>query len=278
MIIATALLEHGMATPSPIIVQTEEELLTAIEHQHPVVIIEGNIPLSQAIIVDQYLTLQGQGTLTVSDRHRHFDVRGRDGHLVLDGDITLTRAEYYYDVGGGIEVWRSNFTLKNGHIYNNRAHFGGGLHIIYGSAYLYGGSITHNHANAGGGVKVGESASMFIEHSLTVNGGAIEGNVAEFSGGGIFSFRGNLQLLRGSIRNNQAAGHGGAYIFSSLYRFGSGMRIEGNYPPNRHDSQGLLSFAGLQTLSAVHIIALIAIASVGIVFTKLKSKRTQPQN
>jgi len=268
--------QHGMATPSAIIVQTEEELLEAIGYLRPVVIIDGNIPLSQDIIVDQDLTLQGQGTLTVFDRHRHFYIKA-DGHLILDGDITLTRAEHYDDVGGGINVRGGTFTLKNGHIYNNRAHFGGGLYVRNGSVRLYGGSVTHNHAEVGGGVKVGGLEDGV--HALTIDGSVVEENVAEFSGGGIFSMRGNLHLLRGSVLNNRAVGHGGVYTcVSTWHQIGSEMRIEGNYPPNRHDPQEPSLIAGVQTLSAVHIIALIVIASVGIVFTKLKSIRTQPQN
>ena len=164
------------------------------------------------------------------------------------------------------------FTLHSGQIYGNRLYRGGGILLDSGRVYLYGGTIRQNHAGLGGGVYIGSTRDS--ERVLTMRGGLIAENTAEFSGGGIHSNMSTLRLEHGIIRDNQATGHGGVYIcVATMYQIGPGMRIEGNSPRNRHDLPEPSWFERLQTLSVFHLLVLSAIAGIGIFVTKRQNKR-----
>jgi len=279
MILPVSALPPVMAGGNEVVVRTEEELLAAIDSQAAVVVIDGLIPLSQEIVIDHYLTLRGHGTLTVSDWHRHFRITW-DGHLVLDGDIILTRAADYDGYGGGVDVWRGVFTLHSGQIYGNRQNRGGGILLDFGQVYLYGGAIRQNHAELGGGVYIGSTWTLWhSDRVLTMRGGVIAENTAEFSGGGIYSYMSTLHLERGTVRDNRAAGHGGVYISATtIHQIGPGMRIEENSPRNRHDLPEISWFERLQTLSVFHILVLSAIAVIGIFVAKWRNNRKSLKN
>jgi len=274
MILPASALPPAMAGGNEAVVRTEEELLAAIDSQAAVVVIDGLIPLSQEIVITHHLTLRGQGTLTVSDWHRHFVIRW-NGHLVLDGDIILTRAADYDGYGGGVYVWAGVFTLHSGQIYGNRMYRGGGILLVFGCVYLYGGAIWQNYAEFGGGIYIGSTLPLWhSDRVLTMRGGVIAENTAEFSGGGIYCYLSTLHLEHGTVRDNQAAGHGGIYIsVMSTYQIGPGMQIEGNSPRNRHDLTEVSWFARLQTLSVFHLLVLSAIAGIGIFVAKRRNNR-----
>jgi len=273
MILPISALLPAMAGGNEVVVRTEEELLTAIDSQAAVVVIDGLIPLSREIVINHHLTLHGQGALTVSDRHRHFVIE-TDGHLVLDGDIILTRAADYDGYGGALRIRGGVFTLHSGQIYGNRMYRGGGISLDYGHVYLYGGAIRQNRAEVGGGVYIGSTWNHDSVRILTMRGGVITENTAEFSGGGIYSYLSTLHLEHGTVRDNHAAGHGGVYISATTtHQIGSGMQIEENSPRNRHDLTESSWFARLQTLSVFHLLVLSAIAGIGIFVTKRQNKR-----
>lgn len=271
VLLSIGILPTAIAAENEVVVQTEEELLVAIANRTAVIMIDGFIALNQAIVIEHHVTLHGQGTLTVSDWHRHFQVV-ENGHLVLDGDITLTRAADYDGHGGALLVSGGIFTLRSGQIYGNRLTRGGGILLDYGRVYLYGGSISHNHATLGGGVYIGSSVGN--ERVFTMRGGLIAENTAEFSGGGIFSYMSTVHLERGIIRDNHAAGHGGVYLSTSTsHQIGARMQIEENSPSNRHDATELSGFERLQTLTVIHLLILFSIAVIGIIFTKRQNNR-----
>jgi len=263
------------ATTNGVVVQTEAELLAAIDNRAANIVIDGLIPLSRSIVIDHHVTLGGQGTLMVADGNWHFRIRA-GGHLVLDGDITLTRGAGYTGNGGGVLVDGGVFTLYAGQISGNRAERGGGILIWDGHVNLNGGTISQNHAELGGGIYIGGPTSSGDNRAvtLTMGGGLIAENTADFSGGGIFSYMTTLRLMRGTIRDNQAAGHGGVYTCTTtILQTGPGMRIEGNSPHNRHDAPERSWFARLQTLSAVHVLLLFAIGGIGIGLQKRSNDR-----
>lgn len=261
-----------MAATDGVVVSTEEELLAAIDGEAALIVIDGDIPLSQLVIIRHNLTMRGQGTLTVSDNHRHFAIRG-NGHLVLDGDIILTRAPDYDGYGGAVIVFGGTFTFYSGEISGNRTRRGGGIYVESGSAHLNGGIIRQNHAELGGGVYIGRGIN-----ELTMRSGLIEENTAEFAGGGIFSYMCILNLQGGTIRNNHAAGHGGVYISTgTIYQIGHRMRIDGNTPINRHDASAISLYEQLQTPTVIHLLALAAIAGIGMFIAKRKSVSKSPQ-
>jgi len=195
-------------------VRTENDLITAIEEELPVIFIEGLIPLHQTIFIHHHVTMQGNATLTVADNHRHFRVNA-GGHLILDGDITLTRAVDYNGFGGGINVNNGIFTFYSGHIYNNRnSGPGGGLNIHSGRTYLNGGTISHNHAHNGGGINISLSNA-----TLNMYSGYIHDNHATHNGGGINILYGNMYFINGKIKNNTALFGGGIYLGGILRRY-----------------------------------------------------------
>ena len=97
MILSISALPPAMAGGNEIVVRTEEELLAAIDNRATLIVIDGVIPLSQSIVIDNSLTLRGQGSLTVSDWHRHFEIE-TGGHCALDG--------WYYSRQSSCMTWR----------------------------------------------------------------------------------------------------------------------------------------------------------------------------
>jgi len=277
------------------VVRTEEELIIAISNQAAVIVIDELIPLSRTINIRHAVTLKGSGVITVADEHRHFDIF-YNGHLTLDGDITLTRAAGYTGVGGGVHINLGVFTLYSGHIYNNhRRLHGGGISLFGGRAYIKGGTISHNQAFQGGGVYInvgyvilysgtvsdnranfGGGIYMGFNESdnrtLIMRGGLITDNTADFVGGGIHCENGTVYLLNGAIQSNRAAGHGGVYLCIITQRYVStNMVINENTPVNRYDTNDTFNipwYTRVHIFSWIHLLALLSVASVGIFLTK----------
>jgi len=266
-----------MAMENGIVVQTEEELIAAIENYAESIVIDGYIHLSEAVEVRHHLTLHGQGTMTVSGHHRHFEMWGRS-QLVIDGDIILTRAEGYEGLGGGIRNVGGTLIIKSGNIYNNEMERGGGVHITEGRLYIYGGTISQNSASIGGGVYIGgwdvfDVLLFNFRSALFMRGGEISNNVAAFTGGGLYSTIANIYLESGVIANNRASGSGGIFISSiSQYYVSSEMQFENNYPVNRHDIElsGFRWYELLESPTIFHIIVAFIIIGIGIFLSKRK--------
>ena len=86
-------------------------------------------------------------------------------------------------VGGGVCIrYESEFKMNGGSITDNKAlTFGGGVYVDGGTITMEGESdILGNHASSGGGVYLSPSSI------LTMTGGSISGNVADFDGNGVY--------------------------------------------------------------------------------------------
>jgi len=158
-----------------ITVRTEAELINAIQVRAGNITIDGYIALSDVIEIHHHVTLRGQGTLTVSDAHRHFII-GRLGHLTLNGNIYLKRATEYEGYGGGIfihDTWRLAlprfFVMRGGVIEDNTAVFsGGGIFTAMSTVELINGSIINNHAAGHGGVFSCASTYITVGHRMRI--------------------------------------------------------------------------------------------------------------
>jgi len=285
LIILSICFSYALATSDErrVIVRTEDELIAAIDNKIEYIYIDGYIPLSETIVLNHAanVTLRGQGTITVSGNYRHF-ARWRGYQLVIDGDIILTRAANYDGLGGGVRVAVGTLVLHQGHIYNNHMRRGGGIELESGRVYIMdGGTVSHNHAEIGGGVYVGDTWGLFTGSltMLTVSGGQIVENVANFSGGGVHNATGILQLESGVIANNHASGHGGVYVSDfTRYDIGHAMRIYENYPINRFESTGFPWQEFLHTLSVFHILVLLAIIVIGMLLTKIRNSQKRQRD
>lgn len=128
--------------------------------------------------------------------------------------------------GGGISIYNnSNPTIKSNVINNNSAAiFGGGIFVVYGSSpVIYGNTITNNDATGttfpGGGSSGG---GLYLENYVTnpsaksspvVMKNTIQGNTADFAGGGISMRVGvNTILEENTFKSNSAVYGGGVHI------------------------------------------------------------------
>jgi len=212
-------------------VTNEFELRAAIDLGDRLIVINDMIDLESYIQITNHVTIQGSGTITVADQHRHFIVED-GGELTLQGNVVLTRKNDYTGHGGGVSVVSGAFIMKGGYITGNdwwimpeAADFwfggtgansgnGGGV-ILSGSGVFrfYQGTISENRAIHGGGVyTIGFGR-------LIMHGGYISDNQAKL-GGGVYTagyFMGNLpfgstngfQMYGGRISNNVAQFIGG---------------------------------------------------------------------
>ncbi|MBR1445220.1 MAG: hypothetical protein IJ583_17000 [Firmicutes bacterium] len=105
---------------------------------------------------------------------------------------------------------RSVLNIYNGEISNNTTSTSstdyrvGGV-LVQGVVNIYGGKINNNagSGNNGGGVTIGSYGT------LNMYDGEISGNTSQYSGAGIFCYRGNLNLYGGTITNNETQKNGG---------------------------------------------------------------------
>jgi len=93
--------------------------------------------------------------------------------------------------------------------YNVANGYGGGINLASGTAVLTETQILSNTASSdhGGGVRIDNAAA-----TLTMRGGAINANVAQRYGGGVYVNDGTATLTGTQILSNTAATGGGAYI------------------------------------------------------------------
>ena len=152
------------------------------------------------------------------------------GIMVREGsDLTINGGEvsynFTYGFGGGICIYNSDVTIKNGLVYGNRSTYGGGistsgratvilgeegkssnLEVAYNTAFSRSGN---NSSGFGGGLALGNS-TFITNQSLIVYDGLIHNNTAVY-GGGISNYStGNsnnnkLSLNGGTISDNKAS-------------------------------------------------------------------------
>ena len=152
----------------------------------------------------------------------HFSL---EGGAILDNNLTGTAAVN----GGGVYLSEARLTMTGGRISHNAAYCGGGVYAVGDDprrtlVSLLGGAIEGNAAQfIGGGV--------YASGSLAVDGGEVLENAALY-GGGIYNGDGVLAVSSGSIARNfamstQYAG-GGVYIGRHGRLKGTGGTIEDN--------------------------------------------------
>ncbi|MCL2080138.1 MAG: hypothetical protein FWH17_09955 [Oscillospiraceae bacterium] len=217
-----------VTVPVPASVATIDALLEAIA------IAEQNGEAATILLTSQIDIPAGQTaeiksdvdiTLTINANHRHFYV---EGALTMGDGITLTRAELYTGVGGGVDVVTGNFIMTGGTISDNRAVSGGGVYLSNSSTFtMEGGEISGNTAQGDGGGVYLRNSSTF-----TMEGGEISGNTAQGgSGGGVYAATSSntFSMSGGEISGNMAQGYGGGVFISNSSTFTmEGGEISGN--------------------------------------------------
>jgi len=268
--------QHAYASQQSrhITVTNEDELRAAAEVHDAIITIEGTINISDYIPITTRLTLTGNGTITVSEHHRHFRVEGWGSRLTMQGNVTLTRAEGYDGLGGGIVVGHhARLVMNGGSISGNAWTHGGAVDVFEAATFVMtGGEISGNHATReGGGLYVG----WYFRHGglFEMRGGRIVGNTADGVGGGIFAINTNLRLFDGDISGNTAVGHGGLFAdVRSTLTTGTNIRIFDNTPANANETT-LSPFMRLITPNAIRFAAIFALAAVGTAVTLAKRKQ-----
>ncbi len=123
--------------------------------------------------------------------------------------------------GGGIALFASTLTV------NANATFSGNSSLSYGGAIwtfptftpistvtITGGTIENNTANFGGGISMG--AVPGFTPTLTITGGIITNNTAFTDGGGIIAMGSLVSIAGAEITNNTAGGDGGGIFTDEL--------------------------------------------------------------
>ncbi|MDR1901648.1 MAG: hypothetical protein LBQ88_05110 [Treponema sp.] len=162
------------------------------------------------------------------------------GVKVHGGIVTLAGGEISNNEGGGVVVVSGTFIMESGSITKNSASQGGGVWIFDGTTTtISGGTIQNNTAKEGGGIYDGGGittisngtisannaeygAGLYINNgqyanrnaTLTITGGRITGNIAEFVGGGVYVASKSVFNQRGGTISGNEAGDGeGENIF-----------------------------------------------------------------
>jgi hypothetical protein len=163
----------------------------------------------ETIIVDNDVTMDGQGNLTVQgdDRHLLFDVQPFEVEMI---GFTITRGDL------GIRVAAdATLTLTNSVVKGNTSTFaaGGGIHNE-GTLTLRGSEVADNRANenvvgGGGGGGIYNSSTGV----LTLTNSKVRNNVsASGPGGGIQNDRGSVSANQSEVTENDAMAHDGGGI------------------------------------------------------------------
>lgn len=192
-----------------------------------------------AICSEGELTLDGGtiGGASTSDGNKATNQGGgiciqKNGRFTLK---TATISENKATYGGAVCVRESgSVSMESGFLTTNTVGFlGGGVHVDGSSASftMTGGKIKTNNANGGGGGVYVHSGTFTLSDSAS-----IESNIAEEqNGGGIYvDSTGKLEIKGGSIKSNKATKTsggtgmgGGVYVFKGMLDM-SGGSIEGN--------------------------------------------------
>ena len=156
------------------------------------------------------------GTVELSSNTATADGGGvciSNGYFALDADNIILHSNGAIK-GGAVAVLSGNFTMSAGEIgasgKGNSADNGGGVYVSGGSVDVSGGTVQHNAANYGAGIYVQGGTVRISEN------GAILGNTASLSGGGICVSDGRIIMSGGRVTNNAAvSGEGGGMYVSS---------------------------------------------------------------
>ena len=184
------------------------------------------------------LAPEGGLTLDATNQFRVASVLGRGAEVTLEG-VTLTGGNSS-GRGGGVWVSDGALTLRNVAVRDNQCNeYGGGISVIRGALTLEQCEVSGNSSTgySGGGISAEESLvrvlSSRIENNTTSSGGGaiyhqsngkdgadlqvenslLRGNSANYNGGAIYIYRGNLLLEQCEVSDNESRGTGAIYRY-----------------------------------------------------------------
>ncbi|WP_019134725.1 cell wall-binding repeat-containing protein [Kallipyga massiliensis] len=158
-----------------------------------------------------------------------------DGARVINGYIGPDANTKY---GAGIYVQKnSEFVMNGGEVSNNaidpqaKGNLGGGIALVSGKVTINGGRISDNKANYGGGIYINNRGT------LEINGGEISKNNAAYMGGGIY-LNAPMTMTAGTFKANHAKNGGGIAVFTGSSNPGKAMITGGSFIENQADQSG----------------------------------------
>jgi hypothetical protein len=136
----------------------------------------------------------------------------------IEGNETLKDQNGYGGDGGGIcnDDPNGEVYINGGVISGNSAWRGGGIYNYSGIVTMNAGSIENNKAIQDSHRYGGIGAGISNDGKFIMAGGSISSNIADQSGGGIYSYSGITIIKKGSISGNRAiSGYGGGIYSDS---------------------------------------------------------------
>ncbi|MGE7094506.1 hypothetical protein ACQKII_24385 [Lysinibacillus sp. NPDC048646] len=185
------------------------------------------------IFVNDASTLILTGTAEVSGNEAGLEGGGIDGFsgssITIEGNARIFNNHANSDGdpqnasrgGGGIALFASNLTIRENAIIsgNSSLSYGGGIWTFpqftpISTVTIEGGTIEGNTANFGGAISMG--AVPGFTPTLTITGGIITNNTAFTDGGGIIAMGSLVSIAGAGITNNTAGGDGGGIFTDEL--------------------------------------------------------------
>jgi hypothetical protein len=148
-------------------------------------------------------------------------LRGNDKDQILRMDPVFKGSQGI----NGARIRLENITLTGGKADNGGAVYVGERGVL---TLGPGAIITGNQAKNGGGVYAEQSNVFSDETIVSLEGGAITGNDATESGGGLYLARGKAEIKSGAITGNQAQSGGGVYASENAELILEGGEIANN--------------------------------------------------
>ncbi len=183
------------------------------------------------------------GILNIENGLVDYNVAGSGGGIYLNrfnallnlngGEISYNQSTQsgFVFPGGGVHVNRGQAILNGGQIISNTSYRGGGVAIRNGNVVQNGTLIKENSATYGGGVYVAFPDATFTQTSGNIQENSSTGS--NYGGGGLYIWRGTVNLLGGEVISNVANNHGGGMEL----RFGNltidGSTLSNNQAGNR---------------------------------------------
>ena len=166
------------------------------------------------------------------------NVEGNGATLNMYGGTIIGNRLTAGSTGGGgvcLQDWDKSggFNMYGGSIIGNTSNYGGGVYVRCGKTVIYDGEISNNVAhsnNIGGAVLAFGGNSTFI-----MEGGTINGNLAQHGGAIEASGDACVSIFGGTITNNTANGKGGAL---------TNQRSDGDTSPAVFNISGAPVFSG----------------------------------
>ena len=171
---------------------------------------------------------------------------GINGGLVICDGATI-KSNTAIKNGGGVYIFKGEFSLENGTIGENTLTTtgtdGNGAGVIVapnGTFTMTGGEISGNAATSCGG-------GVYVSGAFTMSGGTIGPNTAQVFGGGIYN-EGTLSITSGTISENTSSDRGGG-IYNKGTLTISGGEVSGNKSTGQSGG-GIFSEASLSISDA----------------------------